>query len=78
MEQLAQGIGALGIAIGAGIAVFGAGFGIGKIGEKAVESISRQPEAAGKIQGAMIVAAALIEGVALFALVVAILLWLKV
>ena len=52
----------------AGIA---AGFGIGKIGSSAMEAIARQPEAASKIQGAMIIAAALIEGVALFAVVVA-------
>ncbi len=58
-------------AIGAGIAVFGAGFGIGKIGSSAVEGIARQPEAASKIQTAMIIAAALIEGVALFGVVVA-------
>ena len=60
-------------AIGAGLAVIGAGFGIGKIGSSAMESIARQPEAAGKIQGAMIIAAALIEGVALFGVVVALL-----
>jgi len=60
-------------AIGAGLAVFGAAFGIGKIGSTAMESIARQPEAAGKIQTAMIIAAALIEGVALFGVVVALL-----
>ncbi|MFO7868686.1 MAG: ATP synthase F0 subunit C, partial [Bacteroidales bacterium] len=48
-----------------------AGIGIGKIGGAAMEAIARQPEAAGKIQTAMIIAAALIEGVALFAVVVA-------
>ncbi len=58
-------------AIGAGIAVLGAGFGIGAIGKAAMEAIARQPEAASKIQTAMIIAAALIEGVALFAVVVA-------
>ncbi|MDA3882295.1 MAG: ATP synthase F0 subunit C [Bacteroidales bacterium] len=57
--------------IGAGIAAIGAGIGIGKIGGAAMEAIARQPEAAGKIQTAMIIAAALIEGVALFAVVVA-------
>lgn len=57
-------------AIGAGLAVIGAGLGIGKIGGSAMESIARQPEAAGKIQTAMIIAAALIEGVALFGVVV--------
>jgi F-type H+-transporting ATPase subunit c len=60
-------------AIGAGIAVIGAGLGIGLIGSKAVEGMARQPEAANKIQTAMIIAAALVEGVALFAVVVALL-----
>lgn len=58
-------------AVGAGLAVIGAGLGIGQIGGKAMEAISRQPEASGKIQTAMIIAAALIEGAALFAIVVA-------
>ena len=58
-------------AIGAGMAVLGAAYGIGRIGEKAMEGIARQPEAAGKIQTAMIIAAALIEGATLFAIVVA-------
>jgi F-type H+-transporting ATPase subunit c len=57
-------------AIGAGLAVIGAGIGIGLVGGKAMEAIARQPEATGKIQTAMIIAAALIEGVALFAVVV--------
>lgn len=60
-------------AIGAGLAVIGAGLGIGRIGGSAMEGIARQPEAAGKIQTAMIIAAALIEGVALFGVVVALL-----
>lgn len=58
-------------AIGAGLAVIGAGFGIGQIGGRAMDGIARQPEAAGKIQTAMIIAAALVEGVALFGVVVA-------
>ncbi len=58
-------------AVGAGLAVIGAGLGIGRIGGQAMEAIARQPEAAGKIQTAMIISAALIEGVALFAVVVA-------
>jgi len=58
-------------AIGAGIAVIGAGYGIGRIGGQAMDAMARQPEAASKIQTAMIIAAALIEGVALFAVVVA-------
>ncbi|MFT6844117.1 MAG: F-type H+-transporting ATPase subunit c [Flavobacteriales bacterium] len=57
-------------AIGAGLAVIGAGIGIGKIGGSAMEAIARQPEATSKIQTAMIIAAALVEGVALFAVVV--------
>lgn len=60
-------------AIGAGLAAMGAGLGIGKIGGSAMEAIARQPEATSKIQTAMIIAAALIEGVALFAVVVALL-----
>jgi F-type H+-transporting ATPase subunit c len=58
-------------AIGAGLAVIGAGIGIGQVGGKAMEGIARQPEAASKIQTAMIIAAALIEGAALFGVVVA-------
>lgn len=58
-------------AIGAGIAVIGASIGIGMVSSRAMEAIARQPEASGKIQTAMIIAAALIEGVALFAVVVA-------
>jgi F-type H+-transporting ATPase subunit c len=58
-------------AIGAGLAVIGAGLGIGRIGGSAMEAIARQPEATNKIQLAMIIAAALIEGAALFAIVVA-------
>jgi len=57
-------------AIGAGIAAVGAGIGIGKIGASAVESIARQPEAASDIRMSMIIAAALVEGTALFAIVV--------
>lgn len=57
-------------AIGAGLVILGAGFGIGKIGSSAVESIARQPEAAGAIQTAMIIAGALIEGATLFALII--------
>jgi len=60
-------------AIGAGLAVIGAGIGIGKIGGGAMEAIARQPEAYNKIQTAMIIAAALVEGVALFGVVVAML-----
>lgn len=58
-------------AIGAGLAVIGAGLGIGRIGGSAMDAIARQPEAYSKIQLAMIISAALIEGAALFAIVVA-------
>lgn len=63
----------IGAAIGAGLASIGVGLGIGLIGSKAVEGVARQPEASGKIQLSMIIAAALIEGVGLFALVICIL-----
>ncbi len=60
-------------AIGGGLAVLGAGLGIGRIGGSAMDAIARQPEAADKIQTAMIIAAALVEGAALFGIVVALL-----
>jgi F-type H+-transporting ATPase subunit c len=63
----------LGVAVGAGIVILGAGLGIGRIGGNAVEGISRQPEAAGNIQTAMIISAALIEGATFFALIVCLL-----
>ena len=62
--------GKLGAALGAAIAVIGAALGIGKIGAAAMEAIARQPEAAGDIRMSMIIIAALVEGVALFAIVV--------
>lgn len=61
-------------AIGLGLIVIGAGFGIGKIGQAALESMARQPELSSKIQTVMLVAAALIEGLALFAMVIS---WIK-
>jgi len=61
-----------GAAIGAGLVIIGAGYGIGKIGSCAVESMARQPEVAGNIQTAMIIAAALIEGATFFGLIVCI------
>ena len=64
------GLAKLGAGIGAGLTVIGAGLGIGKIGQSAMEGIARQPEAAGDIRMNMIIAAALIEGVALFSVVV--------
>lgn len=57
-------------AFGAGLIILGAGIGIGRIGSHAVESIARQPEAAGNVQTAMIISAALIEGATFFGLVV--------
>jgi F-type H+-transporting ATPase subunit c len=62
----------LGAALGAGLVILGAGLGIGRIGGQAVEGMSRQPEAAGSIQTAMIISAALIEGATFFALIVCI------
>ncbi len=59
-----------GAAFGAGLVIIGASLGIGRIGSHAVESMARQPEAAGSIQTAMIISAALIEGATFFALIV--------
>ena len=73
MVILDAAVGHLGAALGAGIAVLGAGLGIGRIGGTAMEAIARQPEAAGDIRSNMIVAAALIEGAAFFAIVVCLL-----
>jgi len=63
----------MGAAMGAGLAAIGAGIGIGKIGGSALESIARQPEASGDIRSNMIVAAALIEGAAFFAIIICLL-----
>jgi len=60
----------MGAALGAGLAAIGAGIGIGKIGASAMEAIARQPEAVGDIRSNMIVSAALIEGVAFFAVII--------
>ena len=57
-------------AIGVGLVIFGAAMGIGGLTKSAVESMARQPETAGNIQTAMIIAAALIEGVTFFALII--------
>ena len=75
LQAAAAGVGVskLGAAIGAGLAVIGAGVGIGKIGGSAMEAIARQPEASGDIRMNMIIAAALIAGVALLAVVVCLL-----
>ena len=71
LQAAAQtGLGTLGLSLGTAIAALAAGLGIGKIGATANESIARQPEAAGDIRSSMIISAALIEGVCLFAVVV--------
>jgi F-type H+-transporting ATPase subunit c len=69
----------IGVPAGCALAIVGAGMGIGIIGSRAVDAIGRQPEASGKIFTPMIIAAALIEGVTLFALVICFLtlFWLK-
>jgi len=74
-----SGLAILGAAIGCGLAIVGAGVGIGFIGGKALESMARQPEMQGKISTTMIIAAALIEGVTFFALIVCFLtlFWMK-
>lgn len=66
---LGAGLAKLGAALGVGLAVIGASLGIGKIGQSAMEGIARQPEASGDIRMNLIISAALIEGVALFAVV---------
>ncbi|MBQ2209882.1 MAG: ATP synthase F0 subunit C [Prevotella sp.] len=63
----------LGAAIGGGLAVIGAGIGIGKIGGQAMDAMARQPEKINDLRSNMIVAAALIEGVAFFAIIIALL-----
>lgn len=70
LQAAAAGAAKLGATIGAGLAVIGAGIGIGVIGKGAVEAIGRQPSAAGDIRTSMLIMGALIEGVALFAIVV--------
>jgi F-type H+-transporting ATPase subunit c len=70
---LEAGIAWMGAGIGAGLAAIGAGIGIGQIGGKAVEGIARQPEAVGDIRSNMIIAAALVEGVAFFGIVISLL-----
>jgi len=70
LHVLLQISGEAGAALGAAIAVVGASWGIGKIGSSALDSIARQPEAAGDIRSSMIVSAALVEGVSFFAIIV--------
>ncbi len=74
---LDMGFAIMGAGIGAGLVALGAGLGIGRIGGSAMEAIARQPEATNKIQTAMIIASALIEGVALFGVVVCLLISFK-
>lgn len=71
--EMSGSIASMGGAIGAGLAAIGAGIGVGQIGKGAVEAIARQPEVAGEIRTNMIIAAALVEGVALFGVVVGLL-----
>ena len=73
MEALAKGLAMMGGVLGAGLIVIGAGKGIGQLAGSAVEAIARQPEAGGRIFTTMIIAAALIEGVTLFALIICLL-----
>ncbi len=73
-----KGLGLLGAAIAGGLATLGAGIGIGRIGGSAVDGMARQPENSAKIQTAMIISAALIEGVALFVAVIAFMMLSKV
>jgi len=63
----------VGAALGAGLCALAAGIGIGRIGGSAMESIARQPESAGDIRANMIIAAALIEGAAMFGIVLCLL-----
>jgi F-type H+-transporting ATPase subunit c len=73
-----MGLVGLGAGLGAGLAVVGGGAGIGRLASAAVEAIARQPEAAGDIKGSMIITAAFIEGVTLFAVVVCFMLTTKI
>lgn len=75
MESL--GLGYLAAGIGAGIVLIGGGLGIGKLAASAMEAMGRQPEAGGRIQTAMLIAAALIEGATFFALAICIILATK-
>ncbi len=68
--NVAEGMAYLAASIGAGLSVIGAGLGIGKIGAACLESIARQPEASGSMFPPMVVAAAMVEGLGLFAIVV--------
>lgn len=73
VQSIGGSLTAFGASIGAAIAAIGAGIGIGKIGASAMEAIARQPESTGDIRANMIIIAALVEGVALFAVIVCVL-----
>ncbi|MEP2773822.1 MAG: ATP synthase F0 subunit C [Fulvivirga sp.] len=73
LQILLEGLAIMGAGIGSGLVAIGAGLGIGKIGGSAMEAMARQPEAAGKVQTAMLIIAALIEVIALFGVVVCLL-----
>ena len=70
---LAAEVAKMGSALGAGIAVIGAGLGIGRIGAQAMDAMARQPEKIGDLRSSMIIAAALVEGVAFLAVIIALL-----
>ena len=73
LQAAAASVAQIGAGLGAGLTAIGAGLGIGKIGSSAMEAIARQPEAKGDIRMNMIIIAALVEGVALFAVIVCLL-----
>ena len=73
LQAAAAGVAKLGAGVGAGLAAIGAGIGIGRIGGQAMDAMARQPEKMGDLRSSMIIAAALVEGVAFFAVIIAIL-----
>ena len=73
VAKLGAAVGAGLAAVGAGLAAIGAGIGIGRIGGQAMDAMARQPEKMGDLRSSMIIAAALVEGVAFFAVIIAIL-----
>lgn len=76
-NQYTMAWGLLGAGLGAGLAAIGAGIGVGRIGAASAESMARQPELAGTIQTGSLVLAAFVEGAALFAIVLCLLIWTK-
>ena len=73
LQAASTAIAPMGAALGSGLAAIGAGIGIGQIGNRAMDAIARQPESVGDIRANMIVAAALVEGAAFFAMIVCLL-----